>query len=157
MSESDQNSGESQTNIDTKSDVAKDGEKAVKDRGIENVVRAYNVPVDFTISKLEDLILSECPSVKLRQIISPSLWEEKLDVSWKIICANRKSYDALLAKEDIWLTRDKKDKQTHAITFVPGDALDIAHVPSKVDEQMLVNAYNNEMKRNVPKNEGLCD
>ncbi|XP_954886.1 uncharacterized protein TA03255 [Theileria annulata] len=105
------------------------------------IIRAYNVPSEYTISKFHDLIKENCSAAQLESIIPPQPWDDPVDTCWIIICKNSKTYKSLLALEDIWLKADKNDKFSPAVTFLPGQQHDLPHIPSKSDEQLLINQF----------------
>ncbi|KAF5153099.1 hypothetical protein TpMuguga_03g02305 [Theileria parva strain Muguga] len=105
------------------------------------IIRAYNVPSEYTISKLQELIKENCSSAQLDRVIPPEPWDDPVDTCWLIICKNSKTYKSLLALEDIWLKVDKNDKLSSAVTFLPGHQFDLPQIPSKSDEQVLLTQF----------------
>ncbi|UVC49750.1 hypothetical protein MACK_003861 [Theileria orientalis] len=107
------------------------------------ILRVYNVPPYFTVSKLQEVIEENCATVHINKIIPPSEWDDVVDTCWIILCKDRKTHSALLDLKDIWFKPDKNDKYGVAITFVAGEKLDLTFIPSKVDEQLLLNEHLN--------------
>ncbi|KAK2197452.1 hypothetical protein BdWA1_000452 [Babesia duncani] len=105
------------------------------------ILRVYNVPSHYTVVDMEKLINDRMPNSNIERIILPFPWQERTDCPWKIICGDENTYNKFLSMEHIYLSNDKASRFQPAITFMEGDPLDMAELPTKADESLLLNEY----------------
>ncbi|CDR95607.1 hypothetical protein, conserved [Babesia bigemina] len=107
------------------------------------VLLAYNAPADYTLYNFQDMIAEKVGEVGQLSIIAPFPWQDRTSCPWKIICNDRRGYDAMLAMKHVWLKNESGGDSTSAITFVAGDLDDIPDIPFKEDEQLLMSEHCN--------------
>ncbi|KAK1443086.1 hypothetical protein BgAZ_306040 [Babesia gibsoni] len=110
----------------------------------EYVILAYNVPEAYTVSMMEELIAKTLPNVKKPTVMVPPPWEDRSCYPLRITCSNVETYDAILAKQDIWVKSDVMNQASQAITFMAGDMMDIPHVPFKSDAMLLMKEHSEQ-------------
>lgn len=114
--------------------------------GPEHLILAYNVPDTYTSRMLEELITKTLPVAKKIQVLSYFPWENRKYFPRKIVCADSGTYDTILAKQDIWVKSEIITQPSQAITFVPGDPLDIPQIPFKSDNALLIQEHNRKQR-----------